>query len=167
MNKGLVAGVSLSVLLGGAWLAGSSAIPKDTSCVTVYVDYGVLSDSAPTTQCIGTEKKINALDVLEKAGVSVEGTGKYGSQVACRVNGLPSATKPIGIEGHEDYTESCAEMPAEFAYWAVLIKRHAPSANPLEVNWGWAQTGIDQVVLEPGDSVGLVFADNENVEFPK
>lgn len=167
MNKGLVAGLSLSALVGGAWLAGSLALPSDTSCVTVYVDYGVLTDSKPTTQCIDTTKKIGALDVLEKAGVTVEGTGKYGAQVACRVNGLPSATKPIGIEGHDDYVESCAEMPAAFAYWAVLVKRHAPGANVLEANWGWAQTGIDQVVLEPGDAVGLVFADNENVEFPK
>jgi hypothetical protein len=51
-------------------------------------------------------------------------------------------------------------MPAAFAYWAVIVKKGA-------LPWGWADTGIDQVKLETGDSLGLVFVDNENVKFPE
>jgi hypothetical protein len=32
--------------------------------------------------------------------------------------------------------------------------------------WGWAQTGINEVYLEPGDAIGLVFADEGDVRFP-
>jgi hypothetical protein len=128
--------------------------------VSVYVDYGVLDSGATSTKCIPVASEINGLEVLTRAGLSVEGTGKYGLQVVCRVNSMPSATRPIGVKDHEDYVETCAEMPAAFAYWAVIVKRGA-------LPWGWADTGVDQVTLEAGDAVGLVFAENENVRFPE
>jgi hypothetical protein len=51
-------------------------------------------------------------------------------------------------------------MPAAFAYWAVLVKDGV-------LPWGWASTGIDQVTLEAGDSLGLVFFENDNQRFPE
>ena len=77
--------------------------------------------------------------------------------------------KPYGIKGHEMYIETCKSMPAEFAYWAVLIKRDQTINNPLDVHgkWGWADTAISDVYLEPGDSLGLVFSANKKVPMPK
>ena len=150
--------ISTAVVLGGVGYVVATAPNKE--CVTVYVDYGVLDSNAKSSKCIPVDGTTGGLEILKEAGLSVEGTGKYGLQIACRVNSLPSATKPIGIKDHEDYVETCAEMPAAFAYWAVIVKKGS-------LPWGWAETGIDKVNLKAGDSVGLVFADNENVKFPE
>ena len=131
----------------------------DTSrgCATVYVDLGPLGDGSKSVSCISIDSKTPALTVLQSAGYSLEGTEKYGNAIVCRVNGLPDAT-----------TEKCLDMPPEEAYWAVLVK--SKQLIPLPYNlgspWGWAQTGIDEVYLNPGDSIGLVFADNGEVVFP-
>jgi len=157
-NKNISILISLGIILAGSWFVASTT--ADKKCVDVYVDYGVLDSNAVSTKCVEVSGQVNGLEVLNKAGLSIEGTGKYGLQIVCRVNSLPSATKPIGIKDHENYVETCAEMPAAFAYWAVIVKKGA-------LPWGWADTGIDKVMLEDGDSVGLVFADNENVKFPE
>lgn len=166
-NKTILAlTASVALIIGGLWFWNSETTPK-TDCVNVYVDYGVLDKGEPSTTCVGIDgDKATALDVLRSAGYQLEGTAKYGAQIVCRVNLLPSATTAIGIEGHEDYVETCAEMPAEFAYWAVLVKQESDNELDVTGKWGWAQTGIDKVVLNRGDSIGLVFADNENVRFP-
>jgi hypothetical protein len=59
-------------------------------------------------------------------------------------------------------------MPPAEAYWAVLVKEHQVVPMPLGISgaWGWAQTGINEVYLEPGDAIGLVFADEGDVRFP-
>jgi hypothetical protein len=82
---------------------------------------------------------------------------EYGEAILCRLNNLPG-----------DEAESCETMPPAEAYWAVLIKEHQAVPIPLGITgaWGWAQTGIDGVYLNPGDSLGLVFADNGEVRFP-
>lgn len=157
-NKNLSILITAGLVLGGVGFAVATQPNKE--CVNVYVDYGVLDSNAKSTKCISVSGEANGLEVLTKAGLSVEGTGKYGLQIVCRVNSMPSATRPIGIKDHEDYVETCAEMPAAFAYWAVIVKKGA-------LPWGWAETGIDKVSLKAGDSVGLVFADNENVKFPE
>lgn len=166
-NKTILALIaSLSLVVGGLWFWNSETTPN-TECVTVYVDSGVLGNGEPSTTCVDIEgESATALDVLRSAGYQIEGTAKYGAQIVCRVNDLPSATEAIGIEGHEDYVESCAEMPAAFAYWAVLVKVATDNKFDVTGEWGWAQTGIDEVELNKGDSIGLVFADNENVRFP-
>jgi hypothetical protein len=157
-NKNLSILITAGLVLGGVGFAVATQPNKE--CVTVLVDYGVLDSNAKSTKCIPVTGKVNGLDLLADAGLAIEGTGKYGSQIVCRVNSMPSATMPIGIEAHENYVETCAEMPAAFAYWAVLMKDGA-------LPWGWAPTGIDQVTLEAGDSLGLVFFENDNQRFPE
>ena len=155
--------VLIIALVGGVltWNAHSSS-----SCTQIYIDYGVINDTK-VTKCVDISIETNALNVLKSGGVELEGTAKYGNQIVCRVAGLPDV-EPIGIKGHEQYIELCQTMPPEFAYWAVLVKRHQTFPNPFDVRgkWGWAQTGIDKVVLKPGDSIGLVFSDNGKVRFP-
>ena len=72
---------------------------------------------------------------------------------------MPSATEPIGIPDHEDYIEPCSDMPPEFAWWAVLVKKH-------HGNFEWAETGIAEVKLNPGESIALVFSPNGDTKFP-
>lgn len=154
------------IVAGGLWVA-SPAIAPD-SCIHVYVDMGILSGEKKASKCVNANQKMNALDVMNFAGIDIAGTDKYGSQIVCRVDGLPSASKPIGIKGHEDYVESCLEMPAEFAYWGVFVNPKKPLNVPLDftTGWKWAEAGIDKVVLNPGDSIALVFQENEKVKLP-
>jgi len=74
--------------------------------------------------------------------------------VVCRVNGLPNAK-----------VESCEEMPPANAYWAIIIKEKQVIPFPRK-EWGWGQLAIDQQYLSPGDSIGLVWANNGKVVFP-
>lgn len=74
--------------------------------------------------------------------------------VVCRVNNLP-----------DQDSESCEEMPSEKAYWAIIIKEKQVLPLPTK-EWGWGQLAINQQYLSPGDSIGLVWANNGKVVFP-
>ena len=153
MNKAIL---SLGLLFGLATF-GVVVHNANANCVEVYVDFGPLSDGSKTSQCITSEGSVSAYDILNKAGYVLDGTVEYGDAVVCRVNGFPDAT-----------IETCESMPPAEAYWAVLVKEHQVVPMPLGIAgaWGWAQTGANEIYLEPGDSIGLVFADNGEVRFP-
>lgn len=153
MKKAVAVALAVGLGLGGLYVLQD----QNNDCVTLYVDYGPLGSGTPSTSCIPVSSKTNALDLLANAGLTIEGTQKYGNAVVCRVNNRPDAT-----------AESCQEMPPAEAYWAVLIKEHEIIPIPFNTAgvWGWAQTGINEVYLEPGDAIGLVFADNGEVRFP-
>ena len=146
----------LSVIITSLLVVGGFSVinKEDTSCVNLYIDYGPLDRKAKVTKCIDVSGKVTALDILRKANLQIEGTKKYGLSVVCRVNGLPDAK-----------VESCETMPSEKAYWAIIIKQKQTIPFPRK-EWGWGQLAIDQQKLSPGDSIGLVFADNGNVIFP-
>lgn len=152
--KRLISGIVLIVLSLGILVFTQQA---KAECVEIYLDYGPLNNGAKTTQCIDIEGEIPALEVLKLANLDIQGTQKYGNAVVCRVNELPDAS-----------VESCEDMPPEEAYWAVLLKEYEHFPNPFDLvgEWGWAQTGIDQITLHNGDAIGLVFADNGEVKFP-
>ena len=134
---------------------GLQGISKaDSNCINLYVDYGSLENETKLTKCIESSNKIIALDVLRKANLEIEGTKKYGLGVVCRVNGFPNSK-----------VESCEEMPPANAYWAIIIKEKQVIPFPRK-EWGWGQLAIDQQYLNPGDSIGLVWADNGKVVFP-
>jgi len=127
---------------------------KDNNCINLYIDYGILDNETKITKCIYVPSKIVALDFLNKANLEIEGTKKYGLAVVCRVNGLPNKK-----------AESCESMPSEKAYWAIIIKEKQKLPFPIN-EWGWGQLAIDQQFLSPGDSIGLVWANNGKVVFP-
>ena len=124
------------------------------NCVNLYVDYGVLDNETKIKKCIEASNNTVALDILKKANLKIEGTNKYGLVVVCRVNGLP-----------DEKAEPCETMPPAEAYWAIIIKEKQKVPLPLN-EWGWGQLAVDQQILNQGDSIGLVFADNGNVKFP-
>ena len=148
----IVIGIALTTML-----VYNSMQDNTNKCVNIYIDFGKLSNGEKIIQCTNVNGKTNALDILKKSNLKIDGTEKYGSNVVCRVDNLPGPA-----------VESCLSMPSEKAYWAVLIKRHQVIPNPFDINrkWGWAQTGISEVYLDSGDSLGLVFANNGKVEFP-
>lgn len=139
-------------------VATLAALPgPKADCVNLYIDYGPLNNGAVVEQCIPVTGDVMALDLLASANLSTEGTQKYGNAVLCRLNGFPDAS-----------VESCEDMPPAESYWAVLIKENETIPWPFDLQgeWGWAQTGIDEVHLHPGESLGLVFADSGEVPFP-
>jgi hypothetical protein len=145
-----------TIVIGVGLVLGSITyiVTPNKECINVYIDYGTLDNNAKYTNCIGTSGEANALNILKKAKHKIEGTIKYGDAVVCRVNGLPDSS-----------VENCETMPPADAYWAVIVKKK--QVVPLSINeWGWAQKGIDETYLNPGDSIGLVWADNGKVVFP-
>jgi hypothetical protein len=148
-----------AVLIAAVLAVGGFSVLQSQSadCATLYVDYGPIGDSSKTTECIPVSGKTNALDFLANAGFMIEGTREYGNAVVCRVNGLPD---PV--------SESCDGMPPAEAYWAIIVKEKQLVPIPLGIGsaWGWAQTGINEIYVDSGDSIGLVFADNGEVRFP-
>lgn len=145
---------SLAIILFA--FVGIQAINKsDNSCINLYIDYGQLDSGTKLTKCIDASTKTIALDVLKKANLEIEGTKKYGLGVVCRVNNLP-----------DEKAESCEIMPPEKAYWALIIKEKQTIPFPRK-EWGWGQLAIDQQYLNPGDSLGLVWAGpNGELRFP-
>lgn len=153
MKKILLALAGIGLVIGGTAYVQAS----EPDCVTLYVDYGPLNNEATTISCIPVDGKTNALDILATAKLETQGTQRYGNATLCRLDGLPDAS-----------TEPCLDMPPADAYWGVLVKEYELIPNPFDLigEWGWAQTGIDEVYLNPGDSLGLVFADNGEVKYP-
>lgn len=128
--------------------------------VAVEVNFGTLG-AKQISSCIEFEgEEILAKDVLSQAGVELAGTVTYPDQIVCRVNGLPSATEPLEIEGQEPHLESCADMPPEFAYWALWVKSDSGS------QWEYATEGAASLKLTRGQSVGLAFASGDNTPTP-
>lgn len=150
MKKGLLFVIATGLVIG-VW---SSTNSSNDSCVNLYVDYGQLDNGAKLTKCINVSTKTNALDLLKNANLTIEGTKKYGDGVVCRVNGLPNLT-----------IESCENMPSAKAYWAIIIKEKQVLPLPTK-EWGWGQLAINQQYLNPGDSIGLVWANDGKVMFP-
>ena len=128
--------------------------------VEVVVNYGVL-DGTNSSQCVAISgSTAKAIDVVHDAGFSTEGTATYGDAIVCRVNGLPSPTEPVVVEGQAEFTETCADMPPAFAYWA-LWQKSSDAAS-----WDYAQAGLGDLTVKKGESLGLVFTTGDSTPTP-
>ena len=148
--------VILSLIILATAFIGTSVLGHgaDKQCINIYVDFGSLNNNNKISKCVEEIDGMTAIQALQKTDLVLVGTEKYGDAVVCRVNGLPDAKR-----------EKCQSMPPENAYWAVIIKRQKTIADPFP-KWGWAQTGINDVYLNTGDSLGLVFTENGKVKWP-
>ena len=131
-----------------------ASVATDGACtddegVTVVVDASAL-EGEPSEKCVVTAEAITGADALLLAGIETEGTEEYGDQVVCRVDGVPAEDTAIPAEDGSDYFETCAAMPAAFAYWSLWVK-------PAGGEWEYAQEGLPTLPLEPGDAVELLF----------
>lgn len=139
------------VLLAGCSTTSVTPLTGDCDGVAVVVNYS--GEATNLASCVSlSSNQVIAKEALLAAGVEVEGTTTYGDQVVCRVNGIPSATEPIEVEGNEPHLETCSDMPPSFAYWALWIKKSG------ENEWEYASEGISSLQLNRGDSVGLAFS---------
>lgn len=141
---------ALAGLAFGSFFAISK--PKEP-CINLHINFGTLDSKTKVDKCVEASGSTNALDLLHKAGYQTEGTRKYGDAVVCRVDGLPDKS-----------VESCETMPPEKAFWAVIVKKKP--LIPLTAEWGWAQKGINETFVSPGDSLGLVFSTNGDLKWP-
>lgn len=152
----LAALVTSLLLLSGCASSSSPQGAEHTGLcagVRVVVNYGLLGSSGKSSDvvaCARTASKITIGDALAAVDISTEGTSKYGDQVVCRVNNLPAADTAFSVPGHDPYTESCSTMAPEFAYWALWVKKGLAA-------WAYATEGASTALVNPGDSVGLVF----------
>lgn len=123
------------------------------SGVTVIVDQSALEDAAVQEWCVTTDEAIGAADALAIAAVQTEGTEEYGDQVVCRVNGAPAEDLALPALDGSDYFETCASMPAAFAYWSLWVQ-------PAGGEWAYAEEGLSTLQLQPGESLELLFTLN-------
>jgi hypothetical protein len=144
--------LAVSVLILGSVVFVS--VKDDPDCVNVYVDFASLDKESKLSKCIPISGQDTALNILAKTDIKLAGTDKYGLAVVCRVNNLPASDK-----------ESCLVMPPEDAFWAFIIKNKMSATN-LFPKWGWAQKGVSEVYLTPGDSLGLVFSEKGDLKWP-
>lgn len=120
--------------------------------VTVVVNYGLLSEDRDAVCVDLSEDSAIAKDVMDFAGYDLEGTGTYGDQIVCRVNGFPSESEAFTVEGEQPHLETCADMPPAFAYWALWQK-----ATP-DGEWAYAEEGVGTLELQAGQTIGVVFS---------
>lgn len=133
---------------------------ESCSGVTVVVNYGLLSENRET-QCVElSDDAAVAKDIMAFAGYDIGGTGTYGDQVVCRVNGLPSDSEEFVVPGEDPHLETCADMPPGFAYWALWVK-----SSP-EAEWSYAEEGVGTLELQPGQTIGVVFSTGGNTPTP-
>ena len=130
-------------------LTMSGACASDAG-VTFTVDSSALAGGSSESWCYVTTEKVAVADIVAATGVEIEGTKQYGDQVVCRVNGLPSASEPVGSTQDAAYVEKCDSMPAAFAYWALWTQ-------PAGGQWDYAQEGVSTLTAQPGESVELLF----------
>lgn len=139
--------------------ASDSPIAADegAECAGVRVivetgDLGAPDDPAGST-CIETDEPIAASEAVAEAGLTLEGTEEYGDQVVCRVNGVPAEDFALTAEDGSEYFETCASMPAAFAYWSLWLQ-------PAGGEWAYAEEGLSTLQLAPGESLSLLFTLN-------
>lgn len=149
--KKILASLAIFIAVGGILFFTNKS---NDDCINLYVDYSVLDNGTKLTKCVNAPENTSALQILKMANLEIEGTKKYGLGVVCRVNGLP-----------DEKAESCEIMPPAEAYWAIIIKEKQKVPFPIN-EWGWGQLAVDKQLLNPGDSLGLVFADNGEIKFP-
>lgn len=118
-----------------------------------------LAESPSGLTCVVTDEPIAASDALDEAGLTIEGTEEYGDQVVCRVNGVPAEDFALTAEDGSEYFETCASMPAAFAYWSLWTK-------PVDGEWGYAQEGLATLELQPGEGLALLFTVNDEPATP-
>jgi hypothetical protein len=157
MKKTAIA-LALGLALATTGCTTQQNVVSSDNCVTVVVDFQSLKNEK-ISQCVKVGSEIDAMTAFNLAGYAIYGTDKYGLQIICRVNALPNAIDPIVSKDQDSYVEKCTDMPAEFAYWALLVKT-------AEKDWTYAEVGILDLTVKPGEQLALVFSVDGKLELP-
>ncbi|GII98016.1 hypothetical protein CLV28_1558 [Sediminihabitans luteus] len=148
---------AVSLVAAPAHATGSDVADDACRGVAVVVDLGVLpgadgADGADdaTVACDPGDGHRSGLDVLDGAGIDVEGTARWGPSFVCRVDGRPTADEVIDLPDGDTLVEACADTPSTQAYWTLWVARAGE-------DWTYATTGVADLTLYPGDALGLRF----------
>ena len=145
--------LAAALTLTGCSSSNTTDFESDGSCDGVAVQINFSGEAENIERCVVLNgNSETAKNVLASAGISIEGTKAFGDAVVCRVNNVPSAQEELVINGEEPYLETCEDMPAAFAYWALWVKESDGA------EWGYAMEGISSLQLTKGQSVGLAFS---------
>ncbi|MBO9578551.1 MAG: hypothetical protein J7480_07265 [Microbacteriaceae bacterium] len=158
---------SAAALLSAVLLAGCAAqsapapsesdpvasAPAGADCgdagVRVVVEFTVLEDAQDVDACVLADAPTSATEVLAAAGVGTEGTLKWGDASICRIDGRPSQEETVRVDGFPPIHEDCDDFTPG-AYWAVWVL-------PAGGEWAYAPVGVNELELQPGEALGLVF----------
>ncbi len=116
----LIAGVVTAVNPVPASAAAPAAPGEcaDASGVTVVVDFTDLGGDVVVRCVVGPlPAGMTGLEALRGAGLTVEGTARWGDAFVCRVQGRPAAAESLAFDGEDDYHERCQDTPPAQAYW--------------------------------------------------
>ncbi|QDO87448.1 hypothetical protein FNH13_03115 [Ornithinimicrobium ciconiae] len=137
--------------------------------VTVVVDFQGLGShgghaGATVVRCApgagGAPFQGSGLDAFHAAGVSIAGTTRFGTTVACRVNGRPAADEPLSIPGNDAYTEPCLDMPPPTAFWSYWQADDGGA-------WTFSNLGISASTARAGGFEALSFSLNSTSAPPR
>ncbi len=171
MRRIAVAALTALLALGLAPAAGAAGVAATASSparatsdgqtyggclgVTIVVDHGDLDGDGQrggVVQCEPTTGR--ALDVLQAAGVKLEGTASMGLAFVCRVEGRPAADEVIALPDGSTRTESCQRTPPANAYWSLWVATWDSQAD----EWTYATSGVGDIQLGARDAIALVYA---------
>lgn len=124
---------ALAFISAPAVAAADCSGPND---VTVVIDYKELNKEAEVL-CAEDKGGASAYEVLQAAGVQLQGTADFGDAAICRVNGAPDET----LESCETFSTS--------AYWALVLGADGA--------WTMAQNGVQDQSVEGGTFLGLSY----------
>ena len=115
------------------WSAGACTAKKPG--VTLSIDYL----GKVTTRC-ALNYSGNGWELFAAAGIKVQGTAKYPTAFACKINDEPK-------------TANCDDSAMSSAYWGYFVS--------INGSWDYAATGASEHKSKCGDAEGWVYMETE------
>lgn len=151
---------ALLLAFAGSWVAqvpASAATVTDGQCstdtgVTLVVDFQDLGGGM-LVKCVEDVSEISALELLQYAGVTSEGTLHDGPSFVCRINGRPGPNETLAMDGDPQYRETCQDTSPDNAFWGYW---HATNGG----SWTFSGSGAGNREVTPGGYEGFSFSLN-------
>ncbi|MDQ2850346.1 MAG: hypothetical protein M3Y49_06360 [Actinomycetota bacterium] len=134
---------------------------KDATGTTVVVDFRSLGGGVvircATAPLGGSGTGLNA---LQRAGIPITGTQRYGNAFICRLYNKPSASQSLAIAGNSSYKERCLNTPPTAAHWAYWSANNGGS-------WVSSSLGVASHTAIRGGFEGWSFTLNSGDAAPR
>lgn len=134
---------------------------KDATGTTVVVDFRSLGGGVvircATAPLGGSGTGLNA---LQRAGIPITGTQRYGNAFICRLYNKPSASQSLPIAGNSSYKERCLDTPPTAAHWSYWSANNGSS-------WVYSTLGVASHTAIRGGFEGWSFTLNSGDAAPR
>lgn len=90
-------------------------------------------------------------DAIDAAGIDRQGVQQHGPAFTCRLDGRPTATERIVLDGNPNYRERCLVTPPARAFWSYW---HADGESGV---WTSSSVGVENRQAIPGGYEGWSF----------